>query len=92
MASKYEPKSLMGWVFTVAGGVVGIPVGLIKGSFDAMQGGSFLDGAADACEATLDKAGEFGDEHGGKIVSRVLTGVLLGVGVDIAHDIHDHDA
>lgn len=92
MAGGYEPKSVMGWVFIGAGGVVGIPVGLIKGSFDAMQGDSFLEGALEAWAATLDKAAEFGDEHGGKIVSRVLTGVLLGVGLDMAHDFHDHDS
>ena len=92
MSSGYEAKSVMGWLFVAGGAVIGVPLGAIKGCIDAMQGGSFVDGAAEFYEATLEKAAEFGDEHGGKIVSRVLTGVLLGVGVDIAHDIQDHDA
>ena len=92
MSSGYEPKSVMGTVFGAAGTIIGVPLGVINGGIDAMQGGSFVEGAAEAYIAAYAKAAEFGDEHGGKIISRLLTGVLLGVGLDISHDFLDRDS
>ena len=88
----YEPKSVMGKIFGVAGIIVSPAAALIKGGCNALQGRNFYDGTIDAMDVTVDKAAEFGDQHGGKIVGRVIAGLLLGVGVDIAHGFHDPDA
>lgn len=92
MSTGYEPKTLMGTVFGAAGTIIGVPLGALKGGRDATQGGSFAKGAAETYMATYATAAEFGDKHGGKIVSRLLTGILIGLGADISHHFHDHDA
>ena len=88
----YEPKSVMGRIFGIAGIIVSPAAALIKGGCNALQGRNFCEGTEEVMDATVDKVAEFGDKHGGKIVSRLLMGVLFGVGVDIGHDFHDHDA
>jgi len=92
MASSYEPKSVMGKVFMVGGMIIAPAVALAKGGVNALQGRDFYDGTMEAMEATVGLAAEFGDEHGGKIVRRVLTGLLIGIGMDVGHDFFDHDA
>jgi hypothetical protein len=92
MANSYEVKFLMGRVFGIGGIVVSPAVALVKGGCNALQGRNFYDGTVEVMEATVDKAAEFGDKHGGKIVSRLLTGILIGFGADISHHSHDHDA
>jgi hypothetical protein len=91
MSKGYEPKSVMGWVFGVGAGILSMPVAAAKGAYDAVNGGDFVDGAVVPFGYAIEVGAEFGDKHGGKIVSRVITGLLLGVGVDIAHGFHDHD-
>ena len=92
MSSSYEPKSVMGKAFGVAGIFISPAFALLKGCANAVQGREFFEGTADVIDATVDKAAEFGDKHGGKIVSRLLTGILIGLGADISHHFHDHDA
>ena len=87
----YEPKSVMGRIFGIAGIIVSPATALIKGGCNALQGRNFYDGTVEVMDVTVDKAAEFGDKHGGKIVGRLLTGLLLGIGADIGHGFHDHD-
>ena len=92
MNSTQGPQTIIGNVFACGAAIIGIPFGAIKGGLDAMQGGSFVEGMAEGFFGSYEKAGEFGDKHGGKIVSRLFTGILIGLGADISHHFHDHDA
>ena len=55
--------------------------------FHAADGGSFGEGFENGAAATIEIGAEFGDKHGGKIVRKLVTGILFGVGVDIADDL-----
>lgn len=92
MTHGYEPKKAMGWVFFAVGAVVGIPLAVAKGGFDALGGDSFFDGAAEVYAASCEKGAEFGDKYGGKILVRVLSGLVLGViGGDVGELFHHDD-
>jgi hypothetical protein len=92
MPSNYEVKSVMGKAFGVAGIFISPAFALMKGCANAIQGREFFEGTMDVLDTTVDKAAEFGDKHGGEIVSRLLTGILIGFGADLTHHSHDHDA
>jgi hypothetical protein len=87
MASGYEPKSIMGYVFGAASSLASLPVGIINGTIHAADGGSFGEGFENGAAATIEIGAEFGDKHGGKIVRKLVTGILFGLGADIAEDL-----
>ena len=91
MSNTNRPRTIIGNVFACVGAMAGIPIGAIKGGMHAMQGGSFEDVMAEGFFGSYLKAGEFGDKHGGKILSRLITGVILGVGFDLPGYFGDSD-
>ena len=68
-----------------------MPFAAVKGAIDALGGGDFVDGAGDVFGAALEVGAEFGDTNGGESVSRVLTGLLLGIGFDLPTHFGDPD-
>jgi hypothetical protein len=77
-----EKKSLFwGTVFAFASSPVAITAGVAKGTYDAVTGnGSFEEGCRQAATTVVEKAQEFGAEHGGKITGGLIVGASGALG------------